>query len=98
MAMKVETYQISINDQTAVRLAEIYIEDTKYACAIQKVCDDILDRSGGLLGIVRDRVRELRSARLRAASNSIPCCQEFHQWCIDVKGYCHCPQCGKILF
>jgi len=97
--MKVETRQYTVNDQTAVRLAEIYIEKTEYACAVAKVCDNILDRSGGLLGIVRERAQELKSAKLRANnSQSMPCCQEFHQWCIDVKGYCHCPQCGLILF
>ena len=72
--MKVETRQYTINDQTAVRLAEIYIEKTEYACAVAKVCDNILDRSGGLLGIVRERAQELKSAKLRANNSRVmPC-------------------------
>jgi len=34
-------------------LAKIYSRDTKTACIVAEICDEVLDKSGGLLGRVR---------------------------------------------
>lgn len=45
-------------DTIVGRLAELYL--TRYAC-VAIICDEALDRSGRLLGVVRDKARELRT-------------------------------------
>lgn len=39
------------------RLAEIYQQSTHDAAIVAKICDDVIDRSGRLLGEVRKVVR-----------------------------------------
>lgn len=45
-------------DTIVGRLAELYLTEYK---AVADVCDFALDRSGRLLGIVRDKASELRT-------------------------------------
>jgi hypothetical protein len=39
------------------KMAEIYSRDTKTAFVVAEICDEILDRTGGLLGEVRSIAR-----------------------------------------
>ena len=47
-----------IYDETRINaLAEIYIRSTHDAAVVATICDDVIDRSGKLLGEVRNVVR-----------------------------------------
>ena len=47
-----------VYDETRINaLAEIYIRSTHDAAVVATICDDVIDRSGKLLGLVRDAVR-----------------------------------------
>jgi hypothetical protein len=48
-------------------LAELYLESTSMAARIAKVCDEGLDKSGALLGRVRQRAKELSQPTLSNA-------------------------------
>ena len=39
------------------KLAEIYSRDTKTACVVAEICDEVLDRTGALLGEIRSIAR-----------------------------------------
>ncbi len=45
---------------TLDQLAKIYNRDSHHALAIANLCDEHLDKSGALLGYVRDKARELK--------------------------------------
>lgn len=47
---------------TVDELAQVYAIDSHCALAIARLCDDYVDRSGALLGYVRDRASELKKA------------------------------------
>lgn len=51
-----KTKQTKITDDMENRLTELYLKD--YVC-IAEVCDEVLDRSGGLLGRIRIKARIL---------------------------------------
>ena len=47
-----------VYDETRINaLAEIYMRSTHDAAVVATICDDVIDRSGKLLGLVRDVVR-----------------------------------------
>jgi len=52
-----------MNREEIDKLAELYSRDTTYAYIIATVCDEILDKSGALLGrvrvLARKRIKEL---------------------------------------
>ena len=43
------------------KLAEIYGKNTTSACVVAEICDEVLDRSGALLGKVRDAYRSTKT-------------------------------------
>lgn len=45
-------------------LAELYLESTSMAARVAKLCDEKLDKSGALLGRVRERVQDIREREL----------------------------------
>lgn len=47
-----------MNEKQIDKLAELYSRDTTYAFIIATVCDEVLDKSGALLGEVRYKARE----------------------------------------
>jgi len=51
-----KTKQTKITNEMEYKLAELYLKD--YVC-IAEVCDEVLDKSGGLLGKVRDKAKIL---------------------------------------
>jgi hypothetical protein len=52
-----------MNREQIDKLAELYSRDTTYAIIIATVCDEVLDKSGALLGgvrvLARKRIKEL---------------------------------------
>jgi len=46
------------------KLAELYSRDTTYAYIVATICDEVLDKSGALLGrvrvLARKRIKELK--------------------------------------
>jgi hypothetical protein len=51
-----------MEDFRVKKLAEIYMRGTKEATIVADICDSVLDRSGGLLGEVRDAVQHITEA------------------------------------
>jgi hypothetical protein len=47
------------------KLAEIYNYNMNNAVLVAKICDEVLDRSGALLGEVRQVARDLRTLPTR---------------------------------
>ncbi len=45
---------------TLDQLAKVYARDSHCALAIAQLCDDHIDKSGELLGYVRDRATEIK--------------------------------------
>ncbi len=53
-----------MNKEQIKKLAEIYNKDYMYASVVATICDEVLDRSGALLGEVRKIARNNRYARI----------------------------------
>ena len=48
-----------MNREQIDKLAEIYSRDTQTAFVVAEICDEVLDRSGALLGRVRVIARQM---------------------------------------
>lgn len=48
-----------MNKEQIDKLAELYSRDTTYAYIVATICDEILDKSGSLLGQVRVEARKI---------------------------------------
>ena len=46
-----------MNKEQIEQLGEIYAQGTTQACIVAKICDEVLDKSGALLGKVRKVAR-----------------------------------------
>ena len=53
-----------MNKDQIDKLAELYSRDTTYAFIVGAICDEVLDKSGALLGrvrvLARKRIKELK--------------------------------------
>ena len=53
-----------MNKDQIDKLAELYSRDTTYAFIVATICDEVLDKSGALLGrvrvLARKRIKELK--------------------------------------
>ena len=53
-----------MNRDQIEKLAELYSRDTTYAYIVATICDDVIDKSGALLGrvrvLARKRIKELK--------------------------------------
>ena len=47
-----------MDKEQKTKLAEIYSQNTKTAFVVATICDEVLDKSGGLLGEVRSIARK----------------------------------------
>ena len=61
--------------------------------AVANCCDNVLDRSGALLGEVRDRHRSLAGEGKTAPTESCEDCKDH----LELFYYDYCPHCGRSL-
>jgi hypothetical protein len=56
--LKTKNVVLKMTDEMEDKLAELYLKNKDYV-TIAKVCDEVLDKSGALLGRVRDKAQIL---------------------------------------
>jgi len=58
------TKTTEMNREQIDKLAELYSRDTTYAYIVATICDEVIDKSGALLGRVRVVARKMITDRL----------------------------------